>query len=244
MDYSRIYRSFIEDRRGLESSLSGYTERHHIIPRSLGGSDAQANLIRLTPEDHFFAHLLLAKIHGGRLWAPVAFMVKGQRKDYQPIVSRKSYGWAARAMANALRGEGAHQFDHTVYELEHEDGRTWSGRQADMPSLGFSRAMANLLVKGRCHSAKGWFRAGQRREHIGRGRGGGHAHAMADHTKRHYRHMDGREFIGTQIDFRAMSGVSKPGCTRLVKGQQTISKGWYLDGVTPQRRGRAAAYSR
>lgn len=244
MDYSRIYSCFIEDRRSREGSLIGYTERHHILPRSLGGLDDPGNLIRLKPEDHFFAHLLLAKIHGGRLWAPVAFMVKGQRKDYRPIYSRKSYGWAARAMAKALRGEGAHQFDHTIYELEHEDGRHWSGRQSEMPNLGFSRAMANLLIKGRCNSAKGWFRSGRRPIHVGRGLGGGQRHAMADHVKRHFRHVDGREFIGTQIEFREISGVSKPGCTRLVRGQQTISRGWYLDGVTPQRKGRAAAYTR
>lgn len=72
MDYHRIYLDFIKDRRAKEPGLAGYSEKHHILPRSLGGDDDAENLIRLTPEDHFVAHLLLAKMHGGKMWAPVA----------------------------------------------------------------------------------------------------------------------------------------------------------------------------
>lgn len=244
MDYQRIYSEFIADRKRRESGLIGYTERHHILPRCLDGGDEPENLIRLTPEDHFFAHLLLAKAHGGKLWAPVAFMMSGQRKDYRPIASRRAYGWVARAMAKAMSGEAAYQFDHTVYELEHVDGRRWSGLQSEMPSLGFSRAMACLLAKGRCRSAKGWFEKGKRPSHVGRGTGAGHLHPQADHTERRFRHVDGRTFWGTRIEFRKFSGVGPAATTGLIDGSRTISKGWHLDGVTPKRNGRAGAYAR
>lgn len=241
MDYHRIYREFIADRKAREASITGYVEKHHILPRSLGGGDEAKNLIRLTAEDHFFAHLLLAKVHGGRMWAPIAFMVKGQRKDYRPLQSRRSYGWASRYMAEALSGAGAHQYDHAVYHLEHVDGRRWSGKQAEMPVLGFSRAMANLLIKRRCKTAKGWFFAGERPERVGRGTGG-KSHAMADPAIRSFRHVDGRLFVGTQIQFREATGVSQAGCSGLVRGGRTISKGWHLDGVKPSSKGRARAY--
>lgn len=39
-----------------------YTECHHIIPRSLGGSDDKDNLVRLTAREHYIAHLLLWKM--------------------------------------------------------------------------------------------------------------------------------------------------------------------------------------
>lgn len=42
---------------------SGYTERHHILPRSLGGTDDAANLTNLTAREHFVCHWLLTKIH-------------------------------------------------------------------------------------------------------------------------------------------------------------------------------------
>lgn len=38
-----------------------YTEKHHIIPRSMGGSDHSDNLILLTGREHFIAHVLLWK---------------------------------------------------------------------------------------------------------------------------------------------------------------------------------------
>lgn len=68
MDYQRIYNAFIADRRARRAKKLGYTERHHILPRSLGGGDEPSNLIRLTARDHYFAHCLLAKIHGGGMW--------------------------------------------------------------------------------------------------------------------------------------------------------------------------------
>ena len=63
--YSRIYFEFIEDRKYQKFSKDDYVEIHHIVPRSLGGTDSIDNLINLTPRDHFFAHLLLSKMFTG-----------------------------------------------------------------------------------------------------------------------------------------------------------------------------------
>jgi hypothetical protein len=41
-------------------------ERHHIVPRSLGGNDDPQNIAFITPREHFICHWLLTKIyHGG-----------------------------------------------------------------------------------------------------------------------------------------------------------------------------------
>lgn len=37
-------------------------EKHHIIPKALGGNNDQDNLVLLTPREHFLAHWLLTKI--------------------------------------------------------------------------------------------------------------------------------------------------------------------------------------
>ena len=42
--------------------LNSYTESHHIIPRSLGGSDEKTNLANLTAREHFICHWLLTKM--------------------------------------------------------------------------------------------------------------------------------------------------------------------------------------
>lgn len=40
----------------------GYTEKHHIIPKSLGGKNNNSNLVKLTAKEHFICHLLLTKM--------------------------------------------------------------------------------------------------------------------------------------------------------------------------------------
>jgi hypothetical protein len=74
MNYKRIYDRFIADRLTKQPNKPTYYERHHILPKCLGGADEEENMIRLSPEDHFFAHLLLAKIHGGKLWHALVAM--------------------------------------------------------------------------------------------------------------------------------------------------------------------------
>lgn len=231
MNYRRVYAAFIRDRQEREPTITGYFEKHHIVPRCMGGGDESSNIVRLTPEDHFFAHLLLAKAHGGKLWAPVAFMLGGSRKDYQPIVSRTCYGWAARAMARAASGEAAHQFDRTVYRLEHREGRKWSGRQSDMPGMGIEKSLANMLIKGRVKSARGWFIEGQRPKFKGHDLTGTFHHNYR-HEIRTFIHVDGRRFVGTQNEFGAAHGVGRPAASGLVKGKVLCAKGWYLEGTT------------
>lgn len=77
MNYPKIYSDFISDRKSKESELKSYSEKHHILPRSLGGKDDPENLINLSARDHVFAHLLLAKIHGGPMFYAYWMMVSG-----------------------------------------------------------------------------------------------------------------------------------------------------------------------
>ena len=76
MNYRRIYDQLIKKRQKKVLNKPDYYETHHIIPRCLGGSNKKSNLVRLTAREHFIAHYLLAKIHGGRLWVPVYLMSK------------------------------------------------------------------------------------------------------------------------------------------------------------------------
>jgi hypothetical protein len=61
MNYSKIYNNIIENAKS--KSYNGYTEKHHIIPRSLGGSNDPSNLVELSAREHFVCHYLLIKIH-------------------------------------------------------------------------------------------------------------------------------------------------------------------------------------
>lgn len=58
--YTIWYMAIIEN--GRIRHLNDYIERHHIIPRSLGGNDTSNNIVKLTAREHFVCHRLLAKI--------------------------------------------------------------------------------------------------------------------------------------------------------------------------------------
>jgi hypothetical protein len=59
--YYQRYIKFIDSCK--ERQLTGYTENHHIIPKSLGGSDSSENLVKLSARQHFLAHLMLWKTY-------------------------------------------------------------------------------------------------------------------------------------------------------------------------------------
>ena len=58
--YSRWYRNIVQ--AAALRTIDTYTESHHIIPRSMGGSDEKANRVDLTAREHFICHWLLTKI--------------------------------------------------------------------------------------------------------------------------------------------------------------------------------------
>ena len=60
MDYSKHYHTLIQ--RAKSRVLEGYVEKHHILPKCIGGTDELHNLVALTPEEHFVAHQLLVKM--------------------------------------------------------------------------------------------------------------------------------------------------------------------------------------
>lgn len=90
MDYFKIYASLMA--KGKERTLDCYTEGHHIIPKCMGGLDSKENIVDLTPEEHFVAHLLLVKMYpkNGRLIYAANMM--GNRCN-------KKYGWLRRLHA-------------------------------------------------------------------------------------------------------------------------------------------------
>jgi hypothetical protein len=101
--YNR-YQRFIGSLRG--QSVDGYAEVHHIVPRSLGGSDDADNLIRLTARQHFIAHWMLARALGGS--ASRAFFMMSNFGKYGKVnsstyqIARKEY---ADQVSKQLKGK-------------------------------------------------------------------------------------------------------------------------------------------
>ena len=62
--YTTWYYRIIEKAK-LRVRPTDYIESHHIIPRSLGGSNKKDNLVDLTAKEHFICHRLLTKMTEG-----------------------------------------------------------------------------------------------------------------------------------------------------------------------------------
>jgi hypothetical protein len=72
--YTRVYNSIIERAKSRETS--NYTEKHHIIPKSLGGDDRDNNIVKLTPREHFICHRLLPRMLEGESKRKMTYALK------------------------------------------------------------------------------------------------------------------------------------------------------------------------
>ena len=110
MNYTNIYASLVK--KGKNRIPHGYVERHHIVPRCMGGVDDESNLVALTPEEHFLAHILLVKIFpdNKNLIMAVNKMARGHKGKR----ARKLYGWLkkkfAKRVAELQAGAGNSQY--------------------------------------------------------------------------------------------------------------------------------------
>jgi hypothetical protein len=103
MNYSNIYNSLIERARSRQLVAGSYFERHHIVPRCLGGDNSLNNLVSLTAEEHYLAHQLLVKIHPGNsklLSAAVLMTIHHTEKR----MTNKLFGWLRREYAKSITG--------------------------------------------------------------------------------------------------------------------------------------------
>ena len=73
MNYEKIYQHLCN--RSLTRKWEKFTyEKHHIIPRCMGGTDDSENITVLTYREHYIAHWLLCKIHANHVGINYAFL--------------------------------------------------------------------------------------------------------------------------------------------------------------------------
>jgi len=133
MDYKKHYNLLIE--RAENRKLEGYSEKHHIIPRCMGGTDEKDNIVCLTPEEHFVAHQLLVKMYpdNNSLVYAAQMMTVGKNR------SNKLYGWLKRKhLANCKKRTG---------ELNGSYGTFW-----------ITNGEENAKIKDPEYIPEGWWR--------------------------------------------------------------------------------------
>lgn len=84
-----------------------YTEKHHVIPKSLGGSNLRDNIVYMSAKDHYRCHQLLINMtegtDHGKMWSSLWRMMNkqsyNQHRDYE--FTANDYEQARIAHANS-----------------------------------------------------------------------------------------------------------------------------------------------
>lgn len=77
--YSKLYYKLTSNAKS--RTIEGYTELHHIIPQSIGGSNAKENIVKLTAREHFICHWLLIKMTEGEDRGKMLYALNGMKAE-------------------------------------------------------------------------------------------------------------------------------------------------------------------
>lgn len=128
MTYDEFIKNILNG-RGRFACGDEYCERHHILPRCIGGNNDDENLIDLYAREHFIAHKLLAQENkdNPRLvyaWCCMAFAKNDYEHRYE--LSPEEYEEARIALSNARKGVkiGAPSIE-TVEKIRQGLKRSW-----------------------------------------------------------------------------------------------------------------------
>ena len=99
MNYTKIYNNIIE--KAKNRITDQYIEKHHIIPKCIGGNNSAENIVSLTYREHFICHWLLCKIYpeSAKLKAAFAKMLEST-KNNKRIISSYMFDAVKRNLKN------------------------------------------------------------------------------------------------------------------------------------------------
>jgi hypothetical protein len=218
MDYLRIYNELIEHRKMMPKLEGVYYERHHIVARCMGGGDEPENLVYLTVEDHFMAHLLLAKAYDtDELWyAAKAMLIP---RDGRTVVkNRKMY---ARVKEEAVRRFLAKRKDFKKYEFRDlRTGEVLVGTRDDAKKkFGLTRNDVARLVLGQITTSKGVCMAVSNMA----------VPNVLDSTLHMFKHIvSGETYQMTRKEFSVFADIPITYVNRIVDGEVKFTQGYCM----------------
>lgn len=105
--YTNLYFAIISNSTSKNrSKQDGYYENHHIVPRCLGGTDVEWNLVLLTAREHYLCHWLLTKMVPGQLKYKTQFAffrMSTENQSQQRNITSRQYDIARKHHAEACR---------------------------------------------------------------------------------------------------------------------------------------------
>ncbi len=165
--YQRWYWQIIERAHGRK--LDEYRERHHVIPRALGGSDDIENLIDLTYREHFLVHWLLAKTtlgEGRNAMVAALHCMTFQREGRERIIASWQFEVAKRALKDEAIANKAvrKQIVRQKRKIRRAAAQTEIHRVAEIAANMNMRQHRDELT----HMAASWIKGDPRRGNLAR----------------------------------------------------------------------------
>lgn len=152
--YSKYYFNIITKAKTRILATYTYVEKHHIVPRSLGGSNSPDNIVKLTAREHLICHRLLIRMTSGVEKSKMAFaawrMVFSSNKHKRIKVTARVYESIKMEMSKAAseRSKSYRHSDETKKKIaQSKIGKTrkvtW-GNKISEANTGKKRGPASL----------------------------------------------------------------------------------------------------
>lgn len=103
MNYEKHYNALIATRKQRVLKEGEYYERHHIVPKSMGGDDAVENVVILSAREHYVAHWLLTKIYPSTWKLMYAFYQMSKVNGRGRVVSSKQFDRARQYLSIGMK---------------------------------------------------------------------------------------------------------------------------------------------
>lgn len=123
MDHILIYNNIIQ--RAKTRNLNGYKERHHIIPKCIGGDNDNSNLVYLTAKEHYICHHLLIHIYPNVIELYHAFWMMSNRFK----INSRDYEEARTKIASQMRKNVGTKEAITKMSKSRKGQRLWLGKK-------------------------------------------------------------------------------------------------------------------
>lgn len=120
--YTKWYFQLLENSK--TKIYTGYIEKHHIIPKSLGGSNDKNNIVKLSAKEHFICHLLLVKMTDKddkkKMIYALHRMSYSMSANQKRITNSREFNLVRNIISRGFTGEGNPMFGRTrtIEEIE------------------------------------------------------------------------------------------------------------------------------
>jgi hypothetical protein len=240
--YTKYYNLLTNRAKG--RVLAEYTERHHIIPQSLGGSNDKDNLVDLTAREHFICHWLLIKMTEGEHRSKMLYALNGMKAEnryqqrYSSAITARVYERYriehAKNHSERMKGKEPWNKGRKLEgdELEVHLERTRNRRKPSPETVAAAQAKRLAKLKDYKHSEE--TKEKQRQSQLGKIKGPQseeHRKAISESSKGKKKSKDHSSNIRAAV--LGNVSINKDGVEKKVKRDtltQWLSNGWSLGG--------------